>query len=120
MTKPVKILLLLATLSPFALVFLFIASFIYLINTLPPKEIEPFFNDHAIVVSLLNLLVTAFFGAIWVFYIVHAARNPNIPAMRVTWIIALVILGPWVMPFYWYHHIWREGVAKPVRGSLGL
>jgi len=120
MSKPVKLLLLLATLAPFAFFFLFFASVIYAISTLPPKEIESFLNDQAIIFVLINLLVTIFFGAIHVFYIVHAARNPNIPDMRVTWIISLVILGTLVMPFYWFHHIWREGAAKPVRGSLGL
>jgi hypothetical protein len=42
--------------------------------------------------------------------------------MRTTWLITLVLLGPWIEPFYWFFHILRDGSPVTGRrpGPLGL
>lgn len=112
MKKSIKTLLGLATLSPFIFIAGFFAFFIHLINTAPDHGVPEYFERYAVIKNLAGLLFTLYFSVILVIFIVHAARNPNLEAtgMRTTWLVALVLLGPWVMPLYWFHHIWRDGI----------
>lgn len=86
----------------------------------PPALMESTVQSYYLVIALANVGFTIFFGLLHVFYIVHAARNPNLEAMRVTWIIGLVIFGFLVMPFYWFHHIWRDDTPTGRSGPLGI
>lgn len=122
-SKPVKILLGLATLSPFVFVVALFGSFFFIISNAPkqPREFEEFFSIYGAIFNLVCFLFTAVFSALWVFFIVHAARNPNLDTMRTTWLVVLIVLGGWAMPFYWFHYIWRDGKTEPrTGGPLGL
>lgn len=42
-----------------------------------------------------------------VFYLVHLFRRSGLDShQRVIWLVAIVFLNVWAMPFYWYFHIW--------------
>jgi hypothetical protein len=99
-----------------------IGVFLQLIYSAPTHGQEEYFYKYIPILNLFCLLFTAFFTAVWIFFIVHAAQNPNLEltGMRTTWIVAIIILGAWVMPFYWFHHIWRDAVELPRSGVLGL
>lgn len=57
---------------------------------------------------LLNVLGIATFGLL-VGYHVYVVRDDMIPTnKKVLWIIALFVGNVFVMPFFWYHHIWRR------------
>lgn len=121
MKTSTKIILGLLGISPFPIIIAMFAGFFYIVQANPTaEEMNEFFKTNAIWIFLFNILGTLYFGAVHVIYIVLAARKPDLEAMRVTWIIALLVLGPFAMPFYWYHHIWHDGWEKPPRGSLGL
>jgi hypothetical protein len=119
MKTSTKIALLLGGLAPFPFAILMFAGIFYLIQD-DPRNVMLFFNEHLLAVMIFNLFFTLFFGAVHIIYIILAARNPNLEAMRVTWIVALVILGALAMPFYWYYHIWRDDAPRPATGRLGL
>jgi len=95
MKRSVKILLGLTTISPFVFAVGFFGSFIHLINTAPTQNFEAHFSKYAAIMNFIALLFTLSFSAIWVFFLVHAARNPHLDAMRTTWLVALILLGPW-------------------------
>jgi len=122
MRKSVKILLLLAAVSPFIFGAVFFGFFLHLISTAPVHGAEEHFLRYAWILNLGSSLFTLYFLGILVVYVVHAARNRNLElnGMRTTWLIALCLLGPWVMPFYWFHYIWRDGVSMSKSGPLGL
>lgn len=122
MRTSVKILLGLATLSPFAFGAAFIACFFYLVKDAPVVGFEEYFQAYMPIFNLAGLLFTAYYVVILVIFIVHAANNPNLEAtgMRTTWLVTISIFGPWVMPFYWFHHIWRDGTPFGETGPLGL
>jgi hypothetical protein len=122
MKKSHKILLGLAAISPFVFAALFFGAFLELINTAPVTGFEEHFLQYAWIMNLSSSIFTLFYLGILVIYIVHAARNPNleVSGMRTTWLIALCVCGGWAMPFYWFHHIWRDGAPKYKSGPLGL
>lgn len=120
MTKPINLLLLIGTLAPFAAFLIFFIWMLGVLLNLPPEQIETALQSYYLVITLANIGFTIVFGLLHVFYIVHAAKNPNLEAMRVTWIIGLVILGFFVMPFYWFHHIWRDDTPSGSSGPLGI
>src|SRR5215218_7435341 len=111
MKRSIKILLGLATLSPFVFIAGLVACFIYILQGAPEVGFEEYFQWYIPLFNLVSFLFTIYFILILVIFVVHAARNPNLEvrATRTSWLLALCILGPWVMPFYWFHHIWREG-----------
>ena len=44
-----------------------------------------------------------------VFYIVHLYRRSRLDThQRAIWLVALIFLNLWAMPFYWYFYIWRK------------
>ncbi|PYT01500.1 MAG: hypothetical protein DMF63_01230 [Acidobacteria bacterium] len=120
----IKILLGLGALSPFVFTAAFVGFMIHLINTVPVEAFGEYLanSTYAVIMNVACLLFTIFFTAILVIYIIHAARNPILEAnrMRTTWLISLCLLGAWVMPFYWFFYIWRDGVSNRSSGSLGL
>jgi hypothetical protein len=118
-----KILLLVAAVSPFAFVALLFGLFLHIINSAPVQGFEEYILSYASMLNLGSSVFTFFFVGILVIYIVHAARNLHLEAngMRTTWLIAICVLGPWVMPFYWFHYIWRDGASRSTKsGPLGL
>ena|SRR5688572_1899075 len=117
-----KILLGLAALSPFVFAAAFIAVSFLLLSNAPVDGFEEYFSRYAWMINLASSLFTLFYLGILVIYVLHAARNQNLEnsGMRTTWLIAICILGPWVMPFYWFNHIWRDGVQRGRSGPLGL
>ncbi|HUR97306.1 MAG TPA: hypothetical protein VMZ26_04480 [Pyrinomonadaceae bacterium] len=117
-----RILLGLATLSQFVGFVVFVAVFIYVISNAPADASLGYFQRFALIMNLCAGLFTAYCGAIFIIFMVHAARNPNLHSsgMRTTWLVSLAILGPWAMPFYWFHHIWRDGMPSRKTGPLGL
>jgi hypothetical protein len=119
MNTPAKVATGLAAISPLPIAVLFIAGFILIVQQ-NPEDLFKFVTEHELLVSLFNLGFTAYFGLIHVFFIVHSARNPNMGAMRVTWIVCIIIFGAFAFPFYWYHYIWNDGRQTTSSGPLGL
>ena len=117
-----KILLGLAALSPFVFAAAFFGFFIHLMMTAPIELFAKYISEHALIMNLACFLFTIYFTAILVIYIVHAARNPILETngMRTTWLISLCLLGAWVMPFYWFYYIWRDGMPSRRSGPLDL
>ena len=118
----VKILLGLATLSPFVFAIAFFTAAFRIFDSAPAQGVEEDLAQHMAIMNAAGLLFSLYFAVILVIFIVHAARNENVHAsgMRTTWILLLIILGPWAMPFYWFHHIWRESPPGRRSGPLGL
>ena len=122
MSKSVKILLGLATLTPFVFTAVVLWFFFQLFNAAPAERFEEYFSKYAVMMNIAWFLFTIFFTAILVIFIIHAARNQILETngMRTTWLISLCLLGAWVMPFYWFYYIWRDGVPRHRSGPLDL
>ena len=123
MSKTLKIVLGVATLiQPLVLIGLiagFFSLVFYFVQEVRTPH-DPGFKKLELVTLALNLVMIPYFGGLQLFYIVHAARNPNIDSMRVTWILGIVFLSVFVTPFYWYGQVWKDGVPREVSGPLGL
>lgn len=119
MKTPVKIVLGLGGIAPIPFFALMCGLFIYVIVRYENPGAQVLM-DNAVFINLFFLVFGLIFTAVQIIYIIHAAKNPNIEAMRVTWILCLILLGPFAMPFYWYHHIWPEGRHNPASQPLEL
>jgi hypothetical protein len=123
MSKSLKIILGIATLvQPLVLIGIFAAVlslFFYFVQDIQTPH-DPAFKRFELIILPINLLMIVYFGGLQLFYIVHAARNPNVEYVRVSWILGIVFFSAFVTPFYWYGQIWKDGVPKIVSGPLGL
>lgn len=95
------------------------AYFIYTVENLP-DNIDTYYDEHWLFILLFNLTMPVYFGALHIFYIVHAARNTKTGPMHTTWIVCIILFGVFAMPFYWYHYIWNEGRETGSSGPLQL
>ena len=122
MSTFVKLLLALAVILIFAGFAAFFGIFFYVVSNAPPNVGIEYFQRFSDVMNLLGGLYTVYCAAVMLVFILHAVRNPNLEAsgMRTTWILVLIILGPWAMPFYWFLHIWRDGSPLRKRSVLNL
>lgn len=114
MNLPAKIGLGIAAFSPFPLVALFFGGFFYIIAQ-HPNDFERFFLEHQLSIYLFNALNPILFAGIELLFLIHVSKNPRIAEDRVKWILGLLILFPFVVPFYWYQQIWKEGRRSEMR-----
>lgn len=102
-----KVLLGFLSVLPLVSAILFFGSFIYLYQT-NSNDFFEFVITRPELVTIFNVLFSFSAYGPFIFYIVHAARNPNLADRRVAWILLIVFLGFFVMPFYWYMFIWHD------------
>ncbi len=108
MSRPAKILLVLATVAPLVSYALITVVFVAVTlrfqastSTAPPPEVLLVMAAHG-----LNLL--------WVlgliaFYIANVFKNPRIaPDYKALWAVVIFLGNVSAMPVYWYQYIWRE------------
>ncbi|HYE74548.1 MAG TPA: hypothetical protein VEF04_14510 [Blastocatellia bacterium] len=110
MNKPIKLLLGIATLLPFAyVIFLFISLFLHftsLIFRIPQGSIFVDWFDTMFIVHLGAML---WIMVLTVIYMVHIVKNPVLKnEMKAIWAVAVFMVNVFAMPFYWYLNIWRE------------
>jgi hypothetical protein len=111
MSKPLKVLLLLATLWPLIYIGMFFVFFVILFaftgrtqfhGTGPPP---PAF----ILIFILHFITMAWTLGLLVFYIINVFNKEAIrDTMKILWVILLIFGGPISMPIYWYQYIWKE------------
>lgn len=119
MSKKVKILIGVLSISPFIVFAAMIYGFISTISR-HSHDLPQFFFDHELSIYLLNITFTIYFAAIHIFFIYMVARNKRLGSMYSTWILLTVLFGAFVFPFYWYHYIWNEGFGTTRSTPLGL
>ncbi len=123
MSKALKILLGIAT---FIQVPVIIGFFVIFFSTASyflsaePDALEQNLKWFELSMTIINLVFAVYFGGLALFYIVDAARNPNVEGVRAQWIIGTIMIGPIVTPFYWYEYVWNDGSSRRRSGPLGL
>lgn len=103
-----KILLGLLSLVELATLFLFAGFFGYLVVTNDATFLINAIEHHPVLVALFNLTMPVIQSAPFVYFLVHAARNPELSDRRVTWILFMLFLSPFALPVYWYHFVWHD------------
>jgi H+/Cl- antiporter ClcA len=111
MKTPAKIGLLAAAISPVPFTVLFVGAFFYVIKTTPPTRDLQDFIDYVVIANVIGLAASLFFTAVTVYFIAHAARNPNCKDRIPHWVILILLTGPIGECIYWYHHIWRDSAV---------
>jgi hypothetical protein len=121
MNKTLKILLGLATLWPFAYLFLF---FVFIFSTafFMPKSGEesgpPFLFLAFMAVHIFTML---WIMALTVFYMVNVFKNDRVEKdKKVLWAVVLFMGSMIAMPIYWYLYIWKEAPVNNVPVSSAL
>ena len=78
----------------------------------PQEEIAPMIVElTAMIILTLGTLVVL--ALTTVYYAVHIVRNPRLrEGRKAAWSVANVMVGPFVMPFYWYLYCRREPAAS--------
>ncbi|HMT07983.1 MAG TPA: hypothetical protein PKA82_08265 [Pyrinomonadaceae bacterium] len=93
-----------------AIIVIFFSAFFALTKD-GPQAIEENIGWLQLIALAINVFAAIYFGALDLFYIVHAARNPYIEWIRVQWVLGIIFLAPIVTPFYWYHNVWRDDIV---------
>ena len=104
LSKPVKVLVLVATLLMPVYMILFMGSMFLDFgdgDSLIFKSFHLFFAIH-LGIMLLNFVLIAF-------YIVYLFKSARVPTeQKALWAIVIFMGGPIAMPVFWYLHIWPE------------
>ena len=102
-----KILLGLLAVTPLILTILWVIVVYFAFIVYPDELLRPVV-EYPLVILLINLiLLVGTYGPV-VFYMIHAARNPELADRKAVWIILIVILGCLAMPIYWLMFVWRD------------
>lgn len=70
-------------------------------------------DNHPILLSLFNLLLTGIPLVSLVYYLIHTSRNSDLADRRVAWILLMIFLTPVVLPIYWYLFILHDSIYAP-------
>jgi hypothetical protein len=124
MKKPLKILLGLATVWPFAYMLLFFfvvfSSLFFVTGPGDPESGPPLFF---LVLFPLHILTMFWITALTVFYMVNVFRNERVDKdKKVLWAVVLFMGNMIAMPIYWYLYIWKEqssGLSSPAQLRSG-
>lgn len=47
--------------------------------------------------------------AFFVLYLIHVIKNDKMTKQqKVVWVLLIYFINVFVIPFYWYHYIWKE------------
>ena len=111
MSKPVKILLLLATLWPLIYMGLFLIVFVMLFTFSVQGEFQGGNGPPAgfLLIFVLHIFTMVWMVGLLVFYIINVFKTRVIrDNMKILWAIVIFFGGPIAMPIYWYLYIWKE------------
>jgi hypothetical protein len=113
MKKPLKLLLGIATLWPFAYLVLFFVAIFSTIFFVPGSEGQTGAPPLIALILPLHLLTMIAIMALMVFYIVNVFRNDRVEKdKKALWAVVLFMGNMIAMPIYWYLYIWKaEAVA---------
>ena len=122
-SKPAKIILGVATISPVLLWALFLCGFFALffgtfvtVAQQPPSEEPPGIFFLFPVLFAVQMIGMVWVIALMILYIVDVFRTERLPQdQRVLWLIVIFFGSILAMPVYWYLYVWREPppVAAP-------
>ena len=119
MSKPVKILLGIATLLPFACIVLFYVSFMAFFCLMASglaRELDARVAAFFFLPFVLYFLAFLAIAALLVVYMMHLFKTRRVPKdQRALWAVVLLLGNMLAMPVYWYLYIWREP-AKEIEG----
>ncbi len=77
-----------------------------------PTSFPALFPVGIVVLFVFHFITIFLMLGLMVMYIVLAVRREEFDqTMRIVWIIMLCLLNVYVMPVYWYLHVWREPPA---------
>jgi len=119
MTKIKKIVLGILTILPiFLLIIYFIAMFfsVFGLTFMAQHGNQPdsnlIFKSFAVIFVFFGLIFLLTIG-MYIFYIMHAAKNPKFDeSNRLIWILINIFGGHIGNIIYWYLHIWKEEEPK--------
>jgi hypothetical protein len=116
-TKPVAILIGLATIWPLVYIFIFFAVIFgsFVAGTSPRAPGGTFESFQVLMVAHVGTMLIS--AGLLTFYIVHVFKNPALAGDRRTlWAVVLFLGNVIAMPIYWFLYVWREAsrnVAHP-------
>jgi hypothetical protein len=121
MTKSAKIALGVATLWPFAYLFVFFAFFFGIMINSPGPGKEAGIPLFMVVFFALHLFTMLLGMALTVFYMVNIFRNDRVDKdKKVLWAVVIFLGSMIAMPIYWYLYIWKEAAGPaPLPSALG-
>lgn len=115
MKKSTKIWLAIATIWPFAYIFIFFGfmlSMFFMASGSPPHESR--MPSLFLLIFPLHLFTILEVMGVMIFYIVNIFHNERVEKdKKMLWTILLFVGGLIAMPVYWYLYIWPEAQAAP-------
>ena len=104
LSKPSKILVLVATFAPPVYMIAFFASFFLSFGK--PGNASPIFDNFGLFMAI-HLCVMLLTFALLAFYIVFLFKTERVkPEQKVLWAVVLFFGGPIAMPIFWFVHVW--------------
>ena len=117
LSKPVAVVVLLATLVPLAYLVFFLTALIFAVMSGPQRGPEPTLFK---VVFVLHIVCMLWIWTLLAFYIVYLFKSSAMPNdQRVLWAVVLFFFNMLAMPVFWYLYIWpasQRAKLEPPKG----
>jgi len=130
LSKPVKILIGIATIWPPIFMFLFMFGFFFMGFVMPmivgdlnhmggPHERDFIALAAFIIFMALYLFTILLWNGLMIFYIVHLFMTKRIAegGTKALWAVLIFLANILVMPVYWYLYIWQEPASGQERAA---
>jgi hypothetical protein len=111
-SKPVAVLLGVATLWPLVYIVIFTTSFFLVMSVEDQTRLDSLFRYLFAAHILTMFLGIALLG----FYVTHLFKNDRMPSeQRILWMLVLFMGNVLAFPVYWYLHVWpKRAIAAAV------
>lgn len=115
LSKPISILVLLATLAPLAYFVFFFGMIGFFVLSAADRGPEP---DLFKVIFILHMLCIVWIWGLMAFYLIYLFKSSSVPKdQKVLWAVVLFIANVMAMPVFWWLYVWpgskRADVAPP-------
>ena len=113
-SKPIAVLVLLASLLPVAYLVFFLAAFAAALLSGPGGDGPVPFR----VLFVLHALCIVWIWGLLAFYLAFLFKSPAVPKdQKVLWAVVLFLMNALAMPVFWYLYVWPQAAGPVPEGK---